>query len=78
MENSSKWLETAKTEEYNELLKKYDNVKVIISGHYGINKEIEKDGIYHIITENYSKRGGYKIIEIDLDYDYIGTYLVRD
>ena len=78
LENSSKWLETAKTEEYNEILKKYNNVKVIISGHYGTNEEIKKDGIYHIITENYSKRGGYKIIEIDLDYDYIGTYLVRD
>jgi len=78
VENSSKWLETAKIEEYREVLAKHKNVKVIISGHYDKNQELKKDDIYHIITENYSKSGAYKIIEIDLDYDFIATYLVRD
>ena len=78
LESSSKWLETAKMEEYQELLAKYDNVKVIISGHYGSNQELKKDGIYHIVTESYSKSKAYKIIEIDLDYDFIGTYLIKD
>lgn len=78
IENSSKWLETARIEEYKEVLKKHNNVKVIISGHYDKNQEIKQDGIYHIITENYSKSGAYKTIEIDLDYDFIATYLVRN
>lgn len=78
LENSSSWLETAKTEEYKELLAKYKNVKIIISGHYNKNQEIKEDGIYHIITENYSKSGAYKVIEIDLDYDFIASYLVKN
>ena len=78
LETSSKWLETAKMEEYNEILAKHKNVKVIISGHYGKNQEIKKDEIYHIVTEKYSDTGAYKVIEIDLDYDFIATYLVRN
>ena len=78
LESTSKWLETAKMEDYNELLAKYKNVKVIISGHYGKNQEVKKDGIYHIVTESYSENGAYKIIEIDLDYDFIATYLIRN
>jgi len=77
LQTSSKWLETAKTEEYWEILKKYNNVKAIISGHYGYNKEIKQEGIYHIITESYNKNQAYKIIQIDLDDDFIGTYLVK-
>ena len=78
LEDSSKWTTTAKTEDYQELLNNYKNVKVIISGHYDKNQEIKKDGIYHIITQNYSSNGAYKIIEIDLDYDFIATYLVKN
>ena len=78
LETRSQWLQTAKTEEYENLLKKYKNVKVIVSGHYNQNKELKKDGIYHILTESYAKSGAYKIIEIDLDYDLIATYLVKD
>jgi len=78
LETTSKWLETPKTQDYYELLSKYKNVKVIISGHYDKNEEVKKDGITHIITENYSKSGAYKIIEIDLDYDFIATYLVKN
>lgn len=78
LESTSKWEETAKMEDYKEILAKYNNVKVIISGHYGKNQEVKKDGIYHIVTESYSENGAYKIIEIDLDYDFIATYLVRN
>lgn len=77
LQSSSKWLETAKTDEYYQILDKYKNVKVIISGHYGDNLEIKKDGIYHIITESYSKECAYKVIELDLEKDYVGTYLVK-
>ncbi len=76
LETESKWLETAKTEEYKEILNKYKNVKVIVSGHYGEDIELTQDGIYHIVTQKYSENGAYKIIEIDLVNDYIGTYLV--
>ncbi len=73
----SSWMETAKTEAYEELLAQYNNVKVIISGHYNKNIETKKDGIYHIVTESYSKSGAYKTIEIDLDYDFVATYLIK-
>jgi len=77
LETKSRWLETAKTEDYQELLKKYKNVKMIVSGHYGDDREILENGIYNIITESYSKKGAYKVIEIDFDKDYTGTYLVK-
>lgn len=73
----SSWQETAKMEDYNELLKKYDNVKVIISGHYDKNIELKKDGIYHIVTQSYENSNTYKIIELDFDYDFIATYLIQ-
>lgn len=78
LEDSSKWIETAKIEDYENVLSKFNNVKVVISGHYNKNIETKKNGIYHIVTENYSKNGAYKIIEIDLDYDFIATFLVKD
>ena len=74
---SSNWVETFKTEDYYEVLNKHNNVKAIISGHYGDNLETKKDGIYHIITEGYFKNGAYKIIQMDLKDDFIGTYLVK-
>ncbi len=77
LETKSKWLETAKTEDYYNILDKYKNVKVIVSGHYGDDTEILQNGIYHIITEKYSETGAYKIIEVDLKKDFIGTYLVK-
>lgn len=78
LENSSKWLKTAGIENYKEILSKYNNIITIISGHYDENIELKKDGIYHIVTENYSKNGAYKVIEIDSDYDFIATYLVKN
>ena len=77
LETESKWIETAKMQDYKEMLSKYKNVKVIVSGHYNKNTELTQDGIYHILTEDFSKNNAYKIIQIDLDDDFIGTYLVK-
>ncbi len=74
----SHWLQTVKIENYAEVLKKHDNVKAIISGHYGDDNEIKIAGIRHIITESYSKAGAYKIIEIDLSDDFFATNLVKN
>ena len=76
-QSKSKWLETPKIEEYLELLKKYDNVKVIVSGHYDSNEENVLMNIKTILVENYSKNQAYKIIQIDLDKNFVGTYLVK-
>ncbi len=77
LDSNSTWLDTAKKEDYLNLLNEHKNVKVIVSGHYGNNLEIEKNGIYHIITESYSKNGAYKIIQLDLKDNFKGTYLVK-
>lgn len=76
---NSEWLTTAGLEDYYEVLKKHDNVKIIISGHYGYNLEQTQGNILHIITEGYNKNRAYKIIQIDLnDKDnFVGTYLVK-
>ncbi len=78
----SLWLQTAKMEEYLKVLKKHNNVKMIVSGHYGDNQEVNNFGIYNVITESYSKQGAYKIIQLDLDKEnpqnnFIGTHLVK-
>ena len=74
---NSGWSDTAKTQDYFEVLNKHKNVKVIVAGHYGSNLETKKDGIYHIISESYNKNQAYKIIQIDLDDNFIGTYSVK-
>ena len=55
---------TFKADEYLELLKNHNNVLAVISGHFGVNKEVEVDNILHISTAAVPK---YKIIDI-LDY----------
>lgn len=64
-ENKLKTHRTHKVEEYQEILNKHHNVLAILSGHFHINDEVMKDGVYHIsspslITVPYS----YKIIDI--------------
>lgn len=56
---------TAKPEAYLKVLAKHNNVKAIISGHFGVNKEEEHRGIKFIST---SSAPAYKIIDI-IDYD---------
>ncbi len=76
-QTKSSWLQTANLEDYWKILAKHKNVKVVVSGHYGANQEENIYGIYNIITENYSKNGAYKIITLDLEDNFIGTYLVK-
>lgn len=65
VENKLKTHKTYKVEEYRDMLSKHKNVLTILSGHFHVNDETMKDGIYHIstpslITVPYS----YKIIDI--------------
>ena len=56
---------TYKVEDYYEVLNKHDNVLAIISGHYHVNSESMKDGIYHINTPTLmAEPHYYKIIDI--------------
>ncbi len=73
----SQWLQTAKIDEYIKVLMKHKNVKMIVCGHYGDNDEKKIHGIYNIITESYSENCAYKIIDMDLDDDYVATFLVK-
>ena len=52
---------TLKPEKYMEVLNSHKNVKAIISGHFGVNKEEIKDGISHITT---APAPYYRIIDI--------------
>ncbi len=56
---------TFKPEKYLEILSKHKNIKAIISGHFGINKEITVNGINHISTEAFPT---YRVIDI-IDYE---------
>lgn len=73
----TRFSQTQKLEDYYEVLAKYNNVKMIVSGHYNENREEDINSIKHIITENYSKDGAYKIIQADFDKDFIATFLVK-
>ena len=77
IKTKSNWLETANIEEYQKVLSKHDNVKMVISGHYDINYEKKESNIYNIITQSYHKSGAYKIIQIDLDDNFIASYIVN-
>ena len=52
---------TYKSDEYLNMLSKHKNVKAVISGHYGLNKEQEVNGIAHIST---APLPYYRIIDI--------------
>ena len=56
---------TFKPEEYLKILYTHPNVKAVVSGHFGVNSEINKNGIVHITT---SGLPSYRIIDI-LDCD---------
>ena len=56
---------TYQPEKYFEVLNKHDNVLAIVSGHFHVNSEIMKDGIYHISTPTLiGSLHSYKIIDI--------------
>ena len=78
LSTKSSWLQTAKTEAYEDLIKNYPNIKAIISAHYDQNIEIKKDNIFHILNRDYSKTLGYKIISFDFEKDdEIITFLIK-
>lgn len=57
--------ETYQKEEYLAKLDKYDNVIAVISGHYHVNGENMRNGVYHISTPTLMTPPNYfKIIEI--------------
>lgn len=52
-------------EKYMAVLNKHDNVLAILTGHYHVNSEVMRDGIYHITTPTLqSDLRSYKIIDI--------------
>lgn len=56
---------TYQAEKYFEVLDKHDNVLAVISGHFHMNAETMKDGIYHINTPSLlNDPPSYKIIDI--------------
>lgn len=65
-----------KKENYEEILKKHDNVISIISGHYHENREEKIGNVHHIITKNFQNNSYYKLIEIDSNEDEIFTFLI--
>lgn len=56
---------TYKADDYIKLLTEHKNVKAVVAGHFGVNKEESVNGILHISTKN---APAYRIIDI-LDYE---------
>jgi len=64
-ESSLKTHKTYKVENYEEILDKHTNVLAVISGHFHVNSENMKNGVYHISTPSMlSLPYSYKIIDI--------------
>lgn len=63
--NETKSHRTYKAEEYLEMLKKYPNVKAVVSGHFHVNFEKMQDGIYHISSPSLlAQPNQYKVIDM--------------
>ena len=56
---------TFKADEYLKMLAKHNNVKAIVAGHFGVNKEEEFNGIMHIST---AEAPQYRVIDV-IDYE---------
>ena len=56
---------TFKADEYLKVLSKHNNVKAIVAGHFGVNKEDTINGIIHIST---APLPCYRVIDL-IDYD---------
>ncbi len=65
VEPSLRTHKTYKVEEYQEILDKHTNVLAVISGHFHVNSENMKNGVYHIASPSIiSIPHSYKIIDI--------------
>ena len=70
-ESSLKTHKTYKVEEYQALLEKHTNVLAVISGHFHVNSENMKNGVYHIASPSVlSLPYSYKIIDIVTTKDF--------
>ena len=71
MENRLKTHKTYKPEVYNEVLEKHNNVLAIVSGHFHVNYETMKNGVYHISSPSILEMpNSYKIIDIVTTPDF--------
>ena len=57
--------ETFKPEKYQEIISKHNNVKAVIAGHFGVNKEETVDGVTYIST---APVPNYRVIDL-IDYE---------
>ena len=65
VESSLRTHKTYKVEDYQQLLEKHTNVLAVISGHFHVNSENMKNGVYHIATPSLlTLPHSYKIIDI--------------
>ena len=65
VESSLKTHKTYKVEDYQQLLEKHTNVLAVVSGHFHVNSENMKNGVYHIATPSLlTLPHSYKIIDI--------------
>ena len=65
VESRLKTHKTYKVEEYREMLDKHQNLLAIISGHFHVNSENMKNGVYHISSPSLlTLPQAYKIIDI--------------
>jgi len=62
---------TYKVENYQDILSKHDNVLAILSGHFHVNGETMKNGVYHISTPSLlAVPHSYKIVDIVTTKDF--------
>lgn len=66
---------TYKAHLYTELLKKHENVLVVVNGHYGVNSEKLIDDKLHVITPSYASSKQYKVFDIPASKDFVYTQL---
>lgn len=70
-ENRLKTHRTYKVEQYQELIDKHNNLLAVISGHFHMNSENMKNGVYHIATPSLiGLPNAYKIIDIVTTKDF--------
>mgnify|MGYP002627210038 CR=1 FL=1 len=71
VENKLKTHKTYKVEEYQTMLAKHNNVLAVLSGHFHVNCENMKEGVYHISTPSLiNVPNSYKIIDIITTKDF--------
>ncbi len=71
VERRVKTTKTYRVEDYQKVLDKHHNVLAIVSGHFHVNYETMKDGVYHISSPSLlGMPNSYKIIDIVTTPDF--------